>query len=434
MRSKEEELANVGRLTSELEVLTNRIEKRPASRIVSVKSQIRYRGDKRVGRRALVQLVAKGQGMGAVRQPIPLTDSVPRESFDIPEHRSLKAFIFLLHRRCMECAEAAKRHISAIEEDRVWRDISIDGRSSLYDKIDRPIIERLSEAIQWAGDTCSSLELLAQHPLLKNCSPQFIEFGGGIFERNFDYRRIGWIIRSFFNSHASWFDGDAYAGVTKLTSRIYEQWCFLKVVEAFRKTGLALIDWSGTLNGRSQRRFTVDFDRDLRFEGEISATCRVRIRYEPWIKGREQASKMAGETLFRGKGDTAWSPDIVIEFLRLRDDAWVSVYVMVMDCKYSRNIQEHHWNGTRKYKQIRAVGSGAQVVRQLWLIAPTDGIVIQSPDEEVDFTADGPSCSPSETVEFILTARPDNENTTTGFELIAAGMLIYVSQIEDEYD
>jgi len=131
------------------------------------------------------------------------------------------------------------------------------------------------------------------------------------------------------------------------------------------------------------------------------------LRYEPWILGQEPA-KRAGETLCSGKKSVApWSPDIVIEFLRQIGDAWQPIYVLVMDCKYSKKIDEQRWGRVDKYSNIRSTVGLSQVVRQLWIIAPAQAPKIVSDDENVEFTELGPDCSPLEQVKFELMVSPE---------------------------
>jgi hypothetical protein len=133
------------------------------------------------------------------------------------------------------------------------------------------------------------------------------------------------------------------------------------------------------------------------------------------------------DNLYRGaKGITAWSPDITIEFLAAPDASQHSVNVesvLVIDAKYSSAIREHHWTGTDKYLEIRAVRSGKQVVRQHWLAFPGDesqiphGIAMRDPT--ISWSTSGPSCDQTETVQGVLALSPvltgDLENQLHGW-------------------
>jgi hypothetical protein len=221
---------------------------------------------------------------------------------------------------------------------------------------------------------------------------------------------------------------------SKLTSRLFEQWCYLQVVEAFRKNGLDLREWTDALRQNLQSRFILDFDRGLMFEGMVTAELRLRLRYEPWILGKNSALK-AGETLCRGSSsDVAWCPDIVIECLKSEKDIWRPVYGIVLDCKYVARIWNQHWSDTAKYLEIRCTSSRRQITKQLWLISPSDQPDIKSEDPAVTFSETGPSCAPDEAVRFRLAVLPAPDETKNDggrgdpnpFDQFARGTISYL--------
>src|SRR5690606_14504425 len=117
-----------------------------------------------------------------------------------------------------------------------------------------------------------------------------------------------------------------------------------------------------------------------------------------------------GDSLYRGRpGSAAWSPDVLIEFSERGEsgaDAEV-VYAAVLDAKYSGRVQEHHWDRTGKYLEIRSTHSDRQVARQLWLVHPAgggDGIALR--DEAVRWTASGPSCPRDEFIHGTIALAP----------------------------
>ena len=67
------------------------------------------------------------------------------------------------------------------------------------------------------------------------------------------------IIRRFLIANAVWYEGDDKWVVTKLTSRLFEQWCYLRIVEAFRKCGLELREWAGMISRNTAARFILRF-------------------------------------------------------------------------------------------------------------------------------------------------------------------------------
>ena len=247
---------------------------------------------------------------------------------------------------------------------------------------------------------------LAALPFLQDAKADLVAVRGGAFQRSPEYQMLLSIIRRFLIANAVWYEGDDKWVVTKLTSRLFEQWCYLLIVEAFRKCGLELREWTNALREHLRSRFILDFDRGLTFEGMLSADLRLRFRYEPWILGEDSAVN-AEETLCRGfSGDVAWCPDVVIECLKRDAEMWRPVYGIVLDSKYTTKITSQHWSDTSKYLEIRSTITKRQVVRQLWLITPSDQPGIKSVDPALQFNDTGPSCAPDEAVRFSLAVAP----------------------------
>ncbi len=223
---------------------------------------------------------------------------------------------------------------------------------TLYESVDLPRIAKLHTE---AGNArrCETLAMaLTRLPYLRDVPAAFSSPRGGVFQRNNDYRALLVIIRRFLLEHAQWYEGDDYLSITKLTWRMFEQWTFLRIVDAFRQAGLELREWNDALRQNLRSRFLIDFDRGLMFEGVVPHGLRLRFRYEPWILGRTSAVR-AQETLYRGhSGKVAWSPDIVIECLRKEGVSWVTVYAIVLDCKYTQRVTNQHWSNITKYLEM----------------------------------------------------------------------------------
>jgi hypothetical protein len=159
---------------------------------------------------------------------------------------------------------------------------------------------------------------------------------------------------------------------------------------------------------RSQRfRFTLDLDRGAGLTFAAGDGRLIRLRFEPWVWPRADA-EARGEPLYRGtRGTAAWSPDVVIELLTGPD---VVEYAVVVDAKYAARIQEHHWDDTVKYLEIRATRTRLQVVKQLWLAYPgIAGIVPR--DEDVRWGPAGPNCPRDEIIRGDLGLLPPERMT-----------------------
>lgn len=406
--SREQELASISDALGRLSELLAAIGKRPASRVVTEPCPQKYWGGERLSPSAITAMCRSGISPQRADRPVLIRGQRRVESFDIPEHRVTRAFLEILVRRARYCAEAAREHIRAITSERHHRHIRRGTGPSLYEKMDLPKIRRLEGAMVKADRAIAIATSLATLPFLRDARPELVAVRGGSFQRSREYHALLSVIRRFLLENAVWYEGDEASAITKLTSRLFEQWCYLKVVEAFRECGLDLREWTEALRQHLRSRFILDFDRGLAFEGALTADLRLRFRYEPWILGKQSAIK-AGETLCRGfASNVAWSPDIVIECLVREGESWKPAYGIVLDCKYK--IRNQNFDDIIKYSEIRCTETMRQVVKQLWLITPPTPnslASIKSEDPAIRFDDAGPSCAPDETVRFRLSVVPD---------------------------
>lgn len=431
--SREEELEAIESVVQRLGVLLPAIEHRPASRVVRQIAPTNYWGSERLSSIGMTSLAQRGISVKASPRPISVFDARMRESFDIPEHRLLKGFLEDLTQRLCLCARAAVEHMQAIEHERPLRDIRFREGLSIYESVDLPKLIRLRDAERKAKRLRRLVHGMTELPFLQEVPAQRPTARDGTFQQSHDYRELFGIIRRFLAKGALEYEGDDFSGVTKLTSRLFEQWCFLRIINAFRATGVEMREWTEALRDYLFSRFLLDFDRGLQFEGSLGGKMRLRFRYEPWILG-EEAAAAAGETLCRvSKQNVAWSPDVVIECLLPAGDTWESVYAIVLDAKYVSRIHDSQWNDTRKYFQIRSTRSRRQIVRQVWLVWPGRSAEIASDDPAVTFGPDGPSCLLAESVSFTLAASPgmnaERGGSATGgdiFRLFAEGTVRFL--------
>ncbi|MEQ9379593.1 MAG: DUF2357 domain-containing protein [Pirellulales bacterium] len=409
--SREAELHAIEETLARLELLLNRIQYRPASRVVTDLLPQQYWGLRRVHPASIAATARRGVDLRTAPRPVKLTALTKTESFDVAEHRITKAFLEHIRRRCALCSSAALGHARAIHSEKHLRDVHLGDGASIYESVDLPKIATLKSAAETARRCETIATALQTLPLFQNVPATLSAPHGGSFQRTMEYRALLNTISTFLLRHAAWYNGPDYSLVTKLTSRMFEHWTFLRIVNAFRLAGLDLCEWTDALRHNLRSRFLIDFERGLMFEGAFGSSFRVRLRYEPWILTREAAVK-SRETLYRGStGKTAWSPDIVIECLRHNGDKWVTVYAVVMDCKYTRQVMNHHWNGITKYLEIRSTDAGRQVSKQLWLVWPGEPTGIRSEDSEIQFTADGPNSNQNEVLRFQLVVPPDELTT-----------------------
>jgi hypothetical protein len=432
-RSAVEELDAIAAITDRLVGLLTKISHRPCAKVVRRTIRRDYWGTEELRRRALVDLSRKGIDLRTASRPVrAVVQSQRVESFDIPEHRLVNFLLHSLDRRTLICSHAANHHIKTINAERPLRDTRFGSAPSLYETVDLPKTQRLQRAVVTGIRLRRLIRAMQELPFLKGVSESLVFPRGGMFQQTHEYRELHRLLLHVLIAEPMWRAGSEYAAVAKLTSRLFEQWCFLQIVNAFRKCGLDLRGWGDVVREEAQTKFIVDFDRGLQFQGLLAPGLMIRLRYEPWILG-QKAAQAKGETLCRISSETvAWSPDIVVEYLTLEGANWFPAYAIVLDCKYTATIRDQHWNDARKYSQIRGTESKRQIVRQLWLISLGENR-IESTDPAVEFTQNGPSCPSEESGYFSMGVRPGStgESATAGetsnvFDSFAGGTINYI--------
>ena len=364
-------------------------------------------GSELLDARSVVTLVRNGNDPRDRSANLPFRTQVSRveESMDTREHRAIRGFIDLLHQRACECRANLVRHIEGIESDRKWRDRPSAVGESLYILEDLPRLQQLRNRLQRTRELIRQLRRAQRMEPFANVRSVLDLRPTPVFSNVDPYRRIRHELLRFIKTGLIIVEEGADERM-KSTSRLYEQWVFLQLAAAFRLSGLSCASQSGILHTSRVFRFTLDLDRGARVTFASSDGRAVVLRYEPWVMPRALAVQNH-DSVYRGReGESAWSPDILIEFVNgdERTSEAVGVeYAVVIDAKYSRRIRDHHWANTTKYLEIRATANDRQVVRQQWLAFPGDRepsertIVLR--DSTVRWTDDGPNCPRDETLQ-----------------------------------
>jgi hypothetical protein len=430
-RSKEEELRVVDLTWRRLQPLLERIAKSPNIDVVRTRTQVSYWGSRDLTHTDVRQLASRGidPREHGVPRPLRLVRAALRETTDIREHHIIAGFVRLLQKRLIDVVKAIGQHRAAIQGEKRYRDIQIGGRPSLFSLVDAPRLRQLASADMQAKGLLENMVRLMKSSPLRDCTPETRRPSRHLFTQGMVYRSVRDVIDRYMNAAHFWTgDGDG-AAITKLSSRMYEQWVLMGLVEAFREQGLALAPWEDVLSTSVRERFTIDFERGLEFRAALTPRKSLRIRYEPWILPREDA-KATGETLCHGaRSRVPWCPDVIVECLVSRGDREETLYGVAIDCKYSMRVAEHHWHATRKYTRIRATASNRQVVRQLWIAYPGEEAEIQMVDPGIRFENDGPTCPVTETVEGILPCMPGVAASRGVLERFAGALLHYLKRV-----
>jgi hypothetical protein len=416
-RSSQVELALIERLWGALAGPLQEVADDPVTRISLVGEMRPSYGGERLGARAVARLAAQGIDPRRAGTPRPFSAYRERfaESTHTPDHQMLLGMLRFLEHRVVECAGDVRGHIAGIEGDRPQRERGAGPGPSLYESEDLPRLRRLQEALV-RSDRLRERIRLAQHIRpLRGLQPLYHFPATPVFEHVAPYHRIRYEFRRYLHSSLVLVD-DQFGEGLKSTGRMYEQWVYFQLAAAFRAAGLACVNREGVFRQSRRFRFTLDLDRGSALIFRAAGGRAVSLRYEPWVLPPREA-RARRDTLFRAaRGRSAWSPDVVIEFLGGRESGGLPSeveYAVVVDAKYSGRVQEHHWEDTGKYFLIRATRTQRQVVRQVWLATPGEYEGIHPRDPAVLWGRSGPDCPRDEFVQGVLGLLPP-ERVTPG--------------------
>lgn len=419
------ELKAIESLWNQLRPSLAEIQRDPVARLTRHQQLAGCWGSERLSPSSVTRLAAQGVDPGHPQSPRPFQALRERlkESADTQEHRSIRGFLELVHARIRGCRASVEAHIAAIEAERPYRDRGSDG-PSLYDIHDVPRLKRLRAILSHTGQISREVDRACRGRLFGRLLSDRALPPTPVFNHVAPYRRLRYAARRYLRSSLAVLD----VGLdlrSKATSRMYEQWVFLQVATAFLRAGLsgsAVEQLIRQVEGA--RRFVVDLQHGTAIELQAPDDRVLKIRYEPHVFGRETA-RARGDSVYRGSAaESPWSPDVLIEFLRLREDRSHDLEAaVVVDAKYSRRPSEDQWHSAAKYHQIRHVRSGKQVVRQVWLAHPGVPEAIRPRDPAVSWTEDGPDWPRHESIDGVITALPpecEDEATEDALTMEAA--------------
>jgi hypothetical protein len=310
------------------------------------------------------------------------------------EHGVIRWFLELLRERARDCAKRAGAERRSLEAEKPYRSRSGGNEPSLFDLFDQPKIDRLNEAVVRAERIANTIRGLLTLTFLSKQRPIPPRERTPVFRYVLSYHRFWRAMREYLR-HATLLLEHSLDERSKPTWRMYEQWVFLQIAAACEQIGLRPTSQESLFRRLGAHLFTVDLRRGTRLSFMSSDGRSISIRYEPWIFSRDLARRN-GDPVFQGReGETPWSPDILIEIyeptskgIPPRLDLGI-----VIDAKYSRRLEEHHWDDTSKYQMIRDTETGGQILRQVWVACPAeldDGSIATFRDPSVRWTHQGP--------------------------------------------
>ena len=300
----------------------------------------------------------------------------PAETFDIPEHRLLKAFLLLMLKRISDCQKYLSAEIHRIEGTREFRSKTVRGGDmTLYEKFDAPHMRRLKERDNLALQCRLWLETELGSEFWKDVGTSIFSPESSQFAENEFYLEAANIILRYLRDPAHFISFTKVSN-TKRTWKMYEQWVLVQLVTAFRNCGLGLPGWE-TIRGAgpdSENNLAFDFLNDTTFTAPFGERHEIAIRYTPWIFPAAVKWAHPRETIchHRDRDHSTWTPDIVIELRRKTPDGPKTVYAVVLDAKYSREPKQEMYDSVSKYSGIRTTEGqyGKRVAHQVWIVYP----------------------------------------------------------------
>lgn len=329
------------------------------------------------------------------------------------EHGVIRWFLQIIQGRAKEYARRANAERKSIECDKLFRSRRFSNSPSLYELFDQPKIEKLAEAVSRARGIERALRGMLALPFLTNQRPVQPREPTPVFRYVLSYQKFWRSMRDYLRRSTLMLEYNLDER-NKPTWRMYEQWVFLQIAAACEELGLTPSSQESLFRRLGTHLFTVDLRRGTRlgFTGRDGRV--ILLRYEPWIFSRDLALRN-GDAVFQGReGEAPWSPDLLIEVFEpsIKAAPLRLSLAIVVDAKYAKKVQEHHWEDTGKYQMIRGTQSGAQVVRQVWVAAPSnpDGAgVITFRDPSLNWSPAGPDrpLSASEFLQGAVSLIPD---------------------------
>ncbi len=313
-------------------------------------------------------------------------------SRDTLENRTIVAFIDLLCRR-------VERSLMRAREERDTRaaSIAVHGETGsalrrFFQLREAPKIAKLQEVIDSAETLLTNMRRAIRVfavPVSRMLPRDFFDgFNTPVFRSHPRYSLAAQMMRGFLRNTAIVVEQGDSEGAKPIET-IYEQWVFFQICAALRDAGLTCVSHNSIFEPIARDRFSVDLDRNAAITFEAPDKRIVRLRYEPTILPHDAAQGI--DSIYRGRSESPWTPDIVLEILKPRDDPrdYRLVYAAVIDAKYTTaGNTENRLEGIEKYREIRSVETGDQIARQVWVVAPIKAS-LRPRDEAITWSAAG---------------------------------------------
>lgn len=234
------ELMVLERLWSAVSYTLRLIAVQPMTGLRMVREEKLCWGSERLGGIGLRKLAATGVDPRRADMPRPFyaTRELVRETFDIPEHRTIVGFLRFLRERVADCGRRASEHIEAIKGEQPFRDIGQHDGSNLFRDVDSPRMERLLIAMTRASDLMDRIRNAEQLEFLRGVRGEMRMPQSPVSFNLLPYRRFRDEMLRYLGASLAILD-EGIEERAKSTGRMYEQWIFLQVLAALRACGLS---------------------------------------------------------------------------------------------------------------------------------------------------------------------------------------------------
>ena len=375
----------------------------------------------------------------ALREGVLLALPTMTITADVPENRVIAGFIELLLERVLRTRTVAEYESQKIRS-RLQSYYGTD--AALYNFVHRRDgrkLAKLDETIAVTNGLAAEMSrAIRQFGIAYYKYPArsvLADLDTPAFHAHPLYSRVGLAIRSFLTQTSIVVEqGDDEAA--KGLETLYEQWVFFETCAAIRAAGLTCVSHKSLFEPISRNRFSVDLDRNAAVVFEAENGRRVSMRYEPTILPRSSAQGV--DTVFRGDARTPWTPDLVLEVLEPRGGPrdYQLVYGVVIDAKYtSRRNLDQKLDDVSKYQEIRSVANGKQIVRQVWVAAPVETMIMPR-DATILWAADGEmTADPTDVVLGVVGVDPATpEDTANTMKSLVVGILNHARDFAIQID
>ena len=276
-----------------------------------------------------------------------------------PEHRVLAAALDELTARIARIVRATDRAIEEMDAQRGSTDVAVRGRS-LYQLRDAPRRERLN-SLQ------DVLHGLQARILTVRTGPPFAGIAAGpppaVTPMTSPTQRRA--LRALRTVLAVVRDAEAGGSYLKATSRLYEEWLFLRLAGVLARNARSPSPLRELIARIDEARYGAGLARATTLRFDLFDGRTAVLRFEPWVRTRPEARDHGDEICREDIAAAPLTPDLLL-FLHSGSD----VRATVIDAKYTSALKPVVWQRAERYFALRRTDTGRRIDTGVWLAAP----------------------------------------------------------------